>query len=823
MDFLKGTVYSKALVIFLAAALGLLGSVVALSQFVILRELAGSERREMRAMAMRFSHVMSREARPLESGLEEWARILSHSPGAARNLLTPENLRHLNMDFAAIYDSAGRPSLVLVEPGFSRILPPDSKFFQEMAGMLEKGGSLGYAPAGDHLCLVAIRRFPDHAPHAGAVLAGRIFGPDSWGFFEGLFSAAVKFHHFENLDTGSSTGRHLLNLLTTQDVVVNSDRDDEIVGYVLIKGLNNLPLGYISISQPRPLRQEGLRAIQVFLTGICLAGGGLVLVVWFLLDRTILARIKDLTKKLEAEKRSGRLPVRLNFRGDDELGELARGIEDLATLLESTQLLYRTVVEDQTELICRFDSDFRLSFANTVFRRVFGLSETAALPLLSDLLTEEAWKEFEGQYAQLSRGKPFVTYTHEMRFAPDGAPVWFRSTLRRTSTPEGGSAGGQWVLADITAQVNAQRKMIESERRFRRLFETATEGLLLVEGATLVVSDINPGLCRMLMVAGSEVLGRRLDQLPVFAPCVEPVKAFLRQGSGRTPGMVRECRLPRGDETSVFVELRCGGYDVDGVSIVQLSFRNISERVLGEQELRRLSAKLLRLQDEERRRIARELHDSTAQNLSALEMNMSLLEPLVERTNPSAMRLVTETRQIASECSKELRNISYLLHPPLIDEVGLAFAIKWFADGFSKRTGIVTHVEIEEGFPRLGADLEMPLFRVVQEAMTNIYRHSGADHAWVWLRIQDRILTMEIRDNGRGFRDEAMPPEGSESGTRLGVGLTGMKERLANVGGTLEIESSPLGATLTIRVPFFPEETEGGADGENPDGDDGVI
>jgi PAS domain S-box-containing protein len=802
VDFLKGTVYSKALVIFLAAALGLLGAVVALSQFVILRELAGSERREMRAMAMRFSHAMSREARPLETGLEEWARLLSDKPDSAPSLLTLENLRHLNMDFAAVYDSTGRPFQVFVDPNVAAMLPPESAFFREMASHLEEGKTTGYAVLGDNLCLLAIRRFPDGARRSGGVLAGRIFGPGSWGFFEGLFSATVKFHLFENLDAGNSRGRHLLDLLATQEVIVNSDQDDEIVGYVLIKGINHLPLGYMSISQPRPLRQEGLRAIQVFLTGICLAGGGLVLVVWFLLDRTILARIKDLTEKLNAETRSGRLPVQLNFRGDDELGTLARGIEGLATLLQSTQLLYRTVVEDQTELICRFDADFRLSFANAIFRRLFRVPQGSPSPLLADLLPEEAWKEFTGQYALLSREKPLLSYTHEIRLPGDAAPVWFRSTLRRTYTPEGEGSGGQWVLADITAQVNAQRKMIESERRFRRLFESATDGLLLVEGGTMVVSDINPSLCRMLMVAGSEVLGRRLDQVPSFAPCVEAIKAFQRQGSERTWSMGRECRLPRGDETSVFVELRCGGYDVDGVAFVQLSFRNVSERVLGERELRRLSAKLLRLQDEERRRIARELHDSTAQNLSALEMNMSLLEPLVERTNPSAMRLVTETRQIASECSKELRNISYLLHPPLIDEVGLAFAIKWFADGFSKRTGIATHVEIEKEMPRLGSDLEMPLFRVVQEAMTNIYRHSGADHAWVRVRIHDRILSMEIRDNGRGFSEGALVREGAEKGGGLGVGLAGMKERLVNVGGTLEIESSPLGATLTIRVPL---------------------
>jgi signal transduction histidine kinase len=250
------------------------------------------------------------------------------------------------------------------------------------------------------------------------------------------------------------------------------------------------------------------------------------------------------------------------------------------------------------------------------------------------------------------------------------------------------------------------------------------------------------------------------------------------------------------------VEIRCSSYKTNEDVYIQLNLRNISDRIQGEREMRQLSARLLRLQDEERRRIARELHDSTAQNLSALEMNMSLLEPLLDQRGARARRLAEDTRRIAGECSRELRNISYLLHPPLIDEVGLPFAIKWFADGFAKRTGIAATVEIEDDFPRLGSDLEMPLFRVVQEAMTNIYRHSGADHAWVSLRREGRVVVMEVRDNGRGFKSGVLPNESDnpESSGGFGVGIAGMTERIANCGGKLEIEDSPLGVTISIRL-----------------------
>jgi PAS domain S-box-containing protein len=812
VKFLTGTVYSKALAIFLAAALGLLGAAAALTQLIILREFDRSEQREMKAMLRRFAMVMARESLPNQTALAEWSRSSKISGvGESGDEAVREVLRETKMDFLAFIDGNGHLEKVTFASEASKAFAPsvvDALEFEEVLPWLrERTGDAGFIVAGTNLCAVISLEAPavGGASSSGYLVAGKVFSKDSWGFFEGLFSATVEFRTFHDAVVNETSGFQLMNLLNKQEVVIDAAADSQIVGYSLIKGLNGEPLGYVSISQARPLRQEGLHAIQIFLSGICLAGGGLVLVVWFLLDRTILARIKDLTRKLEREKRSGRLPVKLDFRGEDELGVLARSIEDLATRLESTQFLYRAVLEDQTELICRFDPDFRLTFANAIFLRMFGVSEDSPPQLLCDLIPAEAWKMLALQFEQLSRERPLASFTHEIRLGDGSKPQWMRSTLRRNFDSNQATSGGQWVVADITAQVSAQRKMIESERRFRRLFETASDGLLLVEGDTLIVSDINPTLCRMLMVAGSDVMGRRLDAIALFAPCVEVVKAYRKRGLDK--GAFRsECRLSRADETSLFAELRCGEYDVDGVDFVQLSFRNISERVLGERELRRLSAKLLRLQDDERRRIARELHDSTAQNLSAMEMNMSLLEPLIEDPHSRAARLIADTRLIANECSKELRNISYLLHPPLIDEVGLAFAIKWFTDGFSKRTGIVTSVEIEENFPRLGSDLEMPLFRVVQEGLTNIYRHSGADRAWVLLQLEPHSLSLEIRDNGKGFSEGILEGEAGGLERPTGVGLAGMKERLANVGGTLEIESSPLGATLTIRVPLVDGE-----------------
>jgi len=183
-------------------------------------------------------------------------------------------------------------------------------------------------------------------------------------------------------------------------------------------------------------------------------------------------------------------------------------------------------------------------------------------------------------------------------------------------------------------------------------------------------------------------------------------------------------------------------------------------------------------------------------------MNMSLLDPLIG--DEYMQRIVAETRQIARDCCLELRTISYLLHPPLLDEVGLPFAVEWFADGFTKRTSVDVTLKISPDFPRLESDVETTLFRIIQEAMSNIYRHSGASRAWITLDLSGGLLRLEIRDNGSGFREEEVG--------KGGVGFAGMRERLAQFGGQLEIRSSPYGVSIVVTIEHYVPNQETDSD-----------
>jgi len=355
--------------------------------------------------------------------------------------------------------------------------------------------------------------------------------------------------------------------------------------------------------------------------------------------------------------------------GGDEIAQLAGSIEELARLVQAGEREYRNVVEDQTESICRFDAEEKITFSNRAFATVCEHVPAGRRPEMGACVDGRTLALLRDTLNGLKPDAAVTSFTHPVQ-KNGGEPVWYRSTLRANFAADGRLQGAQWIAADVTSEVDATRRLQESQ-----------------------------------------------------------------------------------------------------------------------QQLQVLSGRLMNLQDAERRRIARDLHDSTAQALSALEMNTSLLESMA--TDEKTRKLAADTAEISRQVCSELRNISYLLHPPLLEEEGLGFAIRWFADGFTKRNSIPVFLDLAEDFPRLKADEETALFRIVQEALSNIYHHAGATKAWITLRRgEDRVVALEIRDNGEGL------PEDFSFTKSVGVGLAGMRERMKQLGGTLEVASSPYGVAV---------------------------
>ncbi len=220
------------------------------------------------------------------------------------------------------------------------------------------------------------------------------------------------------------------------------------------------------------------------------------------------------------------------------------------------------------------------------------------------------------------------------------------------------------------------------------------------------------------------------------------------------------------------------------------------------EELRRLSTCLMQSQDDERRRIARELHDSAGQYLVALGMSLEAARRSAGELPPKAREKLDEASEIVTRCSSEIRTLSHLLHPPLLEELGLASAIEWYVEGFAARSRVKVELQIPQKLKRLDEPVELALFRVLQECLTNIHRHSGSDWAMVQVKADSRQVSLEICDRGKGI---AKPSYDSPSAPRkrLGVGINGMRERLKDLGGTLEINSTDHGTTARATIPLL--------------------
>jgi PAS domain S-box-containing protein len=220
-----------------------------------------------------------------------------------------------------------------------------------------------------------------------------------------------------------------------------------------------------------------------------------------------------------------------------------------------------------------------------------------------------------------------------------------------------------------------------------------------------------------------------------------------------------------------------------------------------EQSLKKLSLHLLRSQDEERRRIGRDLHDSVGQYLAALKMNLESLNSVPNLEGGGSDGALLPSIGLLEAAIKEVRTLSYLLYPPMLEETGLKYAIQWYLDGFTSRSGVNTILDIPDDFGRLPRDVELAIFRVLQESLTNVHRHSGSATARVLVFMKDDTVRLEVRDKGKGIPRGIIRQSQDDSFAALGVGLRGMNERVRQLGGKLELISTPAGTAVVATIP----------------------
>jgi signal transduction histidine kinase len=248
---------------------------------------------------------------------------------------------------------------------------------------------------------------------------------------------------------------------------------------------------------------------------------------------------------------------------------------------------------------------------------------------------------------------------------------------------------------------------------------------------------------------------------------------------------------------------------------VQVRTRQLEQRTAEllkqSEDIRNLSARLLQIQDEERRHIARELHDSAGQTLAVLAMTLAQLTQGVKEKAPGMSQAAEATESIVQQLQQEIRTASYLLHPPLLDENGLTSALGWYTQGLKERTGLNISLDVPANFGRIQRELELVIFRLVQECLTNIHRHSGSKTAIIRLARHEDTVSLEVRDEGKGISPERLA-EIQSGGS--GVGIRGMRERVAQFSGTMNVESDSSGTRILVTIPI-PKSVSGDEAGFN--------
>jgi PAS domain S-box-containing protein len=330
-----------------------------------------------------------------------------------------------------------------------------------------------------------------------------------------------------------------------------------------------------------------------------------------------------------------------------------------------------------------------------------------------------------------------------------------------------------------------------SDLPYSALVERMQQGAAMLDARGCIVY-CNLSLAQFLGLPRDTVIGRLLEDL--LDPADQPAFQRLQHETqlGWSEGEMH-VRLADGSLIPANFSFSMLSRDKSATGVLITDLRPQKQQI-------ELASRLQNLQDEERKRIARELHDSVGQLLAAISMNLGIVQSQPRQLDPTTAKAIADTAILTEQVSSEIRTISHLLHPPLLDLAGLASALRWYVDGFSDRSKIRVDLEIPPDFGRLPADVEIAIFRIVQECLTNIHRHSGSPTATIRLKQDVDRLTVQVEDSGKGIPKEKQR-ELTESGLSS-VGFAGMQERLKNLGGSLEIQSPGTGTVViaTLKV-----------------------
>ncbi len=497
------------------------------------------------------------------------------------------------------------------------------------------------------------------------------------------------------------------------------------------------------------------------------------------------------------------------------------------TPVQHAQPKLAAIVESSDDAIISKDLNGIISSWNTAAERIFGYSAQEAIGQPITIIIPPELHEEEAQILKRLRNGERIEHFETVRVTKAGKRINISLTVSPIKDSSGRVTGASKIARDITESRTIEKELREKQELLRAAF-TQTYSFMAILSKDGTIVDANRAALEGTGFTRDEAIGNKLwdvwwRSLPEEREIAKTSVATARKGFA----VREECQYalrdgtirfadrtlnPVQNETGETVMIVCSGLDITEHRQLrsmleervhertrELESKNL-ELVRQTEVVRELSARLLQIQDEERRRIARELHDSVGQMLAAVSMNMAHVTHEARSLSPDAHKALEDNAGLLEQLSSEIRTISHLLHPPLLDEVGLQSALQWYIDGFSERSKIKVDLELPDDFGRLPRNLEITLFRVVQECLTNIHRHSGSNTAAIRVSRSENEVRLEVRDAGKGIPVEAQTS--LSSGKLSGVGLRGMHERLRQMGGHLDVQSNGNGTLVLATLPI---------------------
>ncbi len=504
-------------------------------------------------------------------------------------------------------------------------------------------------------------------------------------------------------------------------------------------------------------------------------------------------------------------------------------IEDISQRREAEQAKYRlaAIVESSDDAIVSKDLNGIIASWNAGAQRIFEFTPEEAIGQSITIVIPPELQDEEKEIIKRLRNGERIEHFDTIRRTKSGKRLNISLTISPVKDSTGRIVGASKIARDVTQSKRIERALRESEARLRAAFSQSYSFLILLNRDGTIF-EVNRAALEAAGLKREEAIGRKFWEL--WWSRLPDEAANLKKSVGRaargelvqedcyycladgTLRFAHRTLSPVLDDAGNLVMIVATGLDIteqkelreELEARVKLRTQELEEKnaaLLEQAEtVRELSGRLLRAQDDERRRIARDLHDSSGQILVAVQMILTPIEEEARKMNEDFAKGIRESIDLVEQLSKELRTVSYLLHPPLLDEAGLPSALRWYVNGFAERSKIDVQLELSPNLGRLPREMETTMFRIVQECLTNIHRHSGSEEANIRVARSAEGVCLQIEDKGRGM------PVSNNGGSssklvNAGVGIQGMRERVKQLGGQLDIRSNENGTLVTAKFP----------------------